>query len=72
MIGKELSMTKTEIKTAMKPFNNGAGVITKTELATFFGINPRHVSRYLVGLKCISGKYYLTDDVATAILREVK
>jgi len=65
-------MTKTEIKTALKPYNNGAGVITKTELAAFFGISPRHVGRYLAGLECISGKYYLTDDVATIILRETK
>lgn len=65
-------MQKNELVEAMKPYANGAAVITRQELAHFLGIcNPAHVDHYLNGLQRISGKYYFIPDVADVLLENV-
>lgn len=48
------------------------GVITKSQLGCFVQQqNPNRVKRkYLEGLFCIEGKYYLIDDVAERLLEK--
>lgn len=65
-------MQKHELVAAMKPYAQGAAVITRQELAHFLGVkNPAHADRYLAGLQRISGKYYFIPDVADRLMEHV-
>lgn len=60
-------MTKQDIKRQLQQYNNNAGVITKTQLATFFNLDIHHIDIYISGLERINKKYYLLNEVVDRI-----
>lgn len=65
---------KQMIMQGMKRCNNGAEVITKSQIARFMGNKAptQRVYRLVRDLKKYEKKYYLVSDVAEAYLQTVK
>ena len=63
-------MEKRDLTEDLKKFNGGSGLITKTVLTNYFRLsNPRYVDKYLYGLDCIDGKYYLITDLVSVLMQ---
>lgn len=62
---------KQRIMQGMKRCNNGAEVITKSQIARFMGnkLPTQRVYRLVRDLRQYEGKYYLVDEVAEAYLQ---
>lgn len=50
----------------------GTGVITRKNLAKYFGTTEKTVERYLAGLEAVDGKYYFIQDVADSLLERME
>ena len=64
-------MTKKSLKSELKTHTDGASVITKTQLARFFGFKKptTRIDDIVSDLTAIDGKYYLISDIAEVLER---
>lgn len=63
-------MTKTELNADLRRHCGGSGFITRSQVASFFGVSePRVIDKYLEGLERVSGKYYFIGDVSSNIMK---
>lgn len=63
-------MTKQKILRRLETVADTQGMVTATQFARFMGIKTADYAekRFLRGLECIDGKYYLIDDVTEMIM----
>lgn len=66
-------MERQNIVAGLKRCNGGAEVITKRQLASFFGIKKtEYVNKYVHKLEAIEGKYFLVTEVAGELIQRTK
>lgn len=64
---------KKRIEEALRAFVNGASVMTAAEFAKAWGYKDRGYAKrkYLDGLDCINGRYFI-EDIVERIVNEVR
>ena len=61
-------MNKKDIEKDMKQYCGGS-FITVTQLQKYLGVKSHHsVEKYLIGLDCISDRYYFIPDAAEVLI----
>ena len=62
-------MTKQEIKRALERVSESQGFVTATQFTKVMGQKTVDYmkKKYLNGLECIDGKYYLISDIVTVL-----
>lgn len=69
-----LAEEKGKVIRSLKNHNQGAEVLTKSQIARFLGSRPDkdRVKRLVKDLPAFEHKYYLVSDVADAYIRTMK
>lgn len=67
-------MTKQDIRQALAKAGETQAFITKTQFAECMGMKNANYAKkkFLSGLECIDGKYYLISDIAAVLISRKK